>query len=89
MSDNLDKYIPEFDEEEARNKLAGYTREQLLDMLITSYKVRRVVEKWAEEDARKLKRIQGILCSPAMGVTQSLRRATGPIQLTAYSMRAS
>jgi hypothetical protein len=65
MSDNLDKYIPEFDEEEARNKLAGYARAQLLDMLITSYKVRRVVEKWAEEDARKLKRIQGILSEPS------------------------
>ena len=65
MSDSIDKYLPEFDEDEARSKLVGFSREQLLDMLITSYKVRRVVEKWAEEDARKLKRIQGILSEPS------------------------
>ena len=59
------KYVPEFDEEEARNKLVGLTRDQLVDMLVYSYKLRRVVEKWAEEDARKLKRIQGILSEPS------------------------
>jgi hypothetical protein len=37
MSDNLDKYLPEFDEEETRNKLVGLTREQLVDMLVYDY----------------------------------------------------
>jgi hypothetical protein len=34
MSDNLDRYLPEFDEEETRAKLVGLTREQLVEMLI-------------------------------------------------------
>jgi hypothetical protein len=65
MPDNLDRYIPEFDEDEARNKLIGLSREQLTDMLIYSYKLRRVVEKWAEQDTAKLRRIQSILGEPS------------------------
>jgi hypothetical protein len=65
MGDNLDKYVPEFDEEEARNKLIGLSREQLVDMLVYSYKLRRVVEKWAEEDAAKLKKIGEIIAAPS------------------------
>jgi hypothetical protein len=87
MTDNLDKYVPEFDEEEARNKLVGLTRDQLVDMLIYSYKLRRVVEKWAEEDARKLKRIQeilseqpGLLGTPGIPSADDLRRMFGDLE---------
>lgn len=45
MSDNLDKYIPEFDEAEVRNKLIGFTREELADMLVYAYKEKRVLAK--------------------------------------------
>lgn len=34
MSDNLDKYLPEFDENEIRNKLIGLTAQQPTDMLV-------------------------------------------------------
>jgi hypothetical protein len=36
MSDNLDKYLPEFDEDD-RSRLAAFTREQLADRLVFSY----------------------------------------------------
>jgi hypothetical protein len=65
MSDNLDRYVPEFDEEETRSKLAGLTREQLTDMLVYAYKLRRVIEKWADADAKKLDRIRNILAEPS------------------------
>jgi hypothetical protein len=65
MSDNLDRYLPEFDEEEARNKLIGLTREQLVDMLIYDYKLKRVIAKRADEDRKKLERIQDIIAEPS------------------------
>ncbi len=65
MSDNLDRYIPEFDESDARSKLNGYTREQLVDMLIYAYKLRRVIMKDAEQETAKLRRIQEILAEPS------------------------
>ena len=65
MSDNLDKYLPEFDENEARAKLVGLTSEQLTDMLIYSYKLRRVIEKLLEEETKKLKRIEKIIAEPS------------------------
>jgi hypothetical protein len=70
MSDNLDRYLPEFDEDEARNKLVGLSREQLVDMLIYDYKLKRVIAKRADEDRRKLDRIQDIIAepSPLMGM---------------------
>jgi hypothetical protein len=65
MSDNLDKYIPEFDESEARAKLVGLTLEQLTDMLIYSYKLKRVIAKMLDEETRKLNRIETILAEPS------------------------
>jgi hypothetical protein len=65
MSDNLDKYIPEFDESEVRNKLSGCSREELVNMLVYSYKLRRVIEKRANEDSKKLQRIQDIVSEPS------------------------
>jgi hypothetical protein len=65
MSDNLDKYLPEFDEDEVRAKLAGFTREQLLDMLVYAYKEKRVWAKSLGEEQKKLSRIQEILAEPS------------------------
>jgi hypothetical protein len=65
MPDNLDRYVPEFDEDEARAKLAGFNREQIIDMLIYSYKLRRVISKTADEETAKLRRIQEILSEPS------------------------
>ena len=65
MSDNLDRYLPEFDEEEVRAKLVGLTREQLLEMLIYDYKLKRVIAKSWDEDAKKLRRIADIVSEPS------------------------
>jgi hypothetical protein len=66
MSDNLDRYVPEFDEDETRNKLVGLSREQLIDMLIYDYKLKRVIAKRADEDRKKLERIQDIIAEPSL-----------------------
>jgi hypothetical protein len=65
MSDNLDKYLPEFEEDEVRNKLAGFTRDQLLDMLIYAYKEKRVWAKSLGEQQQKLSRIKEIIAEPS------------------------
>jgi hypothetical protein len=65
MSDNLDKYLPEFDEEEARGKLTGLTAEQLTDMLIHAYKLKRVIAKMLDEEMKKMRRIEDILGEPS------------------------
>ena len=83
MSDNLDKYVPEFDEEEARSKLVGLTAEQLTDMLIHSYKLKRVIAKMLDEDVKKFRRIEEIigessslLKMPGIPTPDDLRRMT-------------
>lgn len=65
MSDNLDKYLPEYDEDEARNQLAGFTTEQLTDMLIYSYKLRRVIIKMLDAEKNKLNRIRAVVDEPS------------------------
>jgi hypothetical protein len=65
MSDNLDKYLPEFDENEARSKLVGLTAQQLTDMLINAYKLRRVIEKMLDEEINKFRRIEAIITEPS------------------------
>jgi hypothetical protein len=65
MSDNLDKYLPEFDEDETRNKLAGFNRQQLLDMLVYAYKEKRVWAKMLGVEMKKLSRIQAIIEEPS------------------------
>jgi hypothetical protein len=64
MSSNLDRYIPEFDENETRAKLSGFSREELFEMLIYSYKEKRVIAKSWDESLKKLRRIQDILEEP-------------------------
>jgi hypothetical protein len=61
MSDNLDKYLPEFDEDGLRNRLAGFTREQLTEMLVYAYKEKRVIAKSLGEKLNKLDRIEQII----------------------------
>jgi hypothetical protein len=65
MSSNLDKYLPEFDENEARSKLAGLTPEQLTDLLIEERKLKRVLAKMLDEEMRKFKRIEEIIAGPS------------------------
>lgn len=65
MSDNLDKYLPEFDEDEARSKLIGRTAAELTDMLIYEYKLKRALAKMVDERDRKLERIGEIVAEPS------------------------
>ena len=65
MPDNIDRYIPEFDEDESRQKLAGFNREDLTDMLIRAYKERRLQAKMVDELHKKLDRIEAIIQEPS------------------------
>ena len=83
MSNNLDKYLPEFDEDEARARLAGLTSEQLTDMLIDERKLKRVLAKMLDEETKKFKRIEEIIAEPSnllkmpgIPTAEDLRRMT-------------
>jgi hypothetical protein len=65
MSDNLDKYLPEFNEDDIRSRLTNFTREQLTDMLVYAYKEKRVIAKYADEQLKKLDRIEKIVVEPS------------------------
>jgi hypothetical protein len=65
MSDNLDRYLPEFDESEARNKLLGLTVQELTDRLIYEYKLKRVIAKMLDAESNKLQRIETIIKEPS------------------------
>jgi hypothetical protein len=65
LSDNLQRYLPEYDDDETRAKLAGYSREELLDMLVQSYRMTRVVAKMLDEQYEKHRRVQAIMDEPS------------------------
>lgn len=65
MSDNLQRYLPEYDDDEERQKLASFSKEELLDMLIRAYKEKRVMAKLADEERHRLERIRDILDEPS------------------------
>jgi hypothetical protein len=65
MSDNLDKYLPEFDEDEIRNKIAGFTRDEIIEMLIYAYKEKRVIATSWDESLKKLRRIEAVIAEPS------------------------
>ncbi len=65
MSDNLQRYLPEYDDEEERKKLSGFSREDLLDMLIDSYKLKRVLAKLIDEQRLRLERVREVLDEPS------------------------
>jgi hypothetical protein len=65
MPDNIDKYLPEFDEEDVRNKISGFTRDQLMDTLIYAYKEKRLWAKMLDVELQKLRRIEEIIAEPS------------------------
>ncbi len=65
MADNLEKYLPEYDDEEERRKLEGFSKNELLDMLIRAYKEKRVFAKALGEELRRQDRIRVILEEPS------------------------
>jgi hypothetical protein len=65
MNHILDKYLPEFDEEDIRAKLAGATQENLIQALIDSYKEKRVIAKMVDEAWARLHRIEDIIAEPS------------------------
>ncbi len=65
MSGNLQKYLPEFDDDETRAWLANYSKDDLLDMLVQSYKVSRLFAKMVDEQRGKLNRIESIVDEPS------------------------
>ena len=65
MSDNLQRYLPEYDDEEERRKLSGFSKDELLDMLVRAYKEKRVIAKWLDEQLKRQQRIRDILDEPS------------------------
>jgi hypothetical protein len=65
MSHNLDKYIPEFDEEGLRAKLAELDIQQLTGMLVDAYKEKRVWAKMLDAEYERLRRIEAIIAEPS------------------------
>jgi hypothetical protein len=65
LSDNLQRYLPEYDDEEERKKLSGFAKEELLDMLVRAYKEKRVLAKLLDEENRRLQGIKEILERPS------------------------
>ena len=57
MPDNIDKYVPEFDEAGLRARLAECTREELMNMLMRSYKEKRIIAKLFDELSTKMNSI--------------------------------
>ncbi|NYF78740.1 hypothetical protein [Granulicella arctica] len=65
MGDNLDKYLPEFDENEVRSKLVGLSAQELTDMLIYAYKEKRVIAKMLDLETKRLAQIEKIIAEPS------------------------
>lgn len=65
MAEFLQRYLPEYDDEEERLKLSSFSQKDLVDMLIIAYKSRRVLAKETDELSEKLNRIQFILAEPS------------------------
>jgi hypothetical protein len=65
VSDYLQRYLPEYDDEEERKKLSGFSKDELLDMLIQAYKEKRVFAKLADEERSRLERIRDVLDEPS------------------------
>jgi hypothetical protein len=65
MTDNLQRYIPEFDEDEVRQKLSNLAAPELIEMLIRAYKEKRVIAKLADEARSKVDRAKTILDEPS------------------------
>ena len=65
MSDNLQKYMPEYDDEETRQKLAGFSREALIELLLRSYKEKRLILKLLDEKLRVISAAQEALSAPS------------------------
>ncbi len=65
MPDNIDRYLPEYDEEGMREQLEPRTRQELIDMLIGSYKRTQLWGKLLGEQDAKLSKIRAIAEEPS------------------------
>jgi len=61
LSDYLQRYLPEYDDEEERRKLEHFSKEELLEMLVRAYKEKRVIAKMLGEQFDKQQQIRNIL----------------------------
>jgi hypothetical protein len=65
MSDNLQRFLPDYDDEAERLKLSAFSKDDLLDMLVRSYKEKRVWTMYLDEQFKKLERIGEIVAEPS------------------------
>ena len=62
--DYLSQYLPDFDAAEKQALLQEHTREDLIEMLLVSYKNVRLLAKGADLLSGKLRRIQMVVQEP-------------------------
>jgi hypothetical protein len=65
LSDYLQRYLPEFNDEHEREKLIGLAQSELIDLLIRAYKERRALAKLVDEQSRQLQRLRDVLDEPS------------------------
>jgi hypothetical protein len=57
--------LPEYDDEEERKKLLGFSKDELVDLLVRSYKEKRVIAKSLDEQKQTLQRIRDVMDEPS------------------------
>jgi hypothetical protein len=65
LSDYLQRYLPEYDDDKEREKLSAFSKDDLIYMLIVAYKEKRVIAKWLGEEQARLQRIKDVLDEPS------------------------
>ena len=61
MSDYLQRYLPEFDEDAQRQHLEQFSKRDLLEMVLRAYKEKRLLLKMLGERDSQLAEIQTVL----------------------------
>jgi hypothetical protein len=57
MLNNLDRYLPDFDEAAIRATLADFTKEELIDRLVYAHKEKRVLAKMFDDLSAQFNKI--------------------------------
>ncbi len=65
MGDNLQRYMPEYDDSEIRLRLEGFSREELIESLLRACREKRLFAKMLDERMRKLARVEEVLHEPS------------------------
>ena len=65
MANYLQRFLPEYNEDEARERLMAFGADDLREMVLRAYKEKRLLLKMLAEADSKLRRVQGIVAEPS------------------------